>query len=473
MNQVDIAIVGGGPAGMAAAITLAVQGADFVMIDSYPQLGGHYFKQSPHKMVTPKKKDSRQLEYQDLMRQLESYKVNVLSDTSVWSIFPTEDDPAGYMLYVHGPHQIEAIQARYLLLTSGAYDRPLVFPGWQLPGVMTLGGAQMLIKGHGVRPGQRALVAGSGPLLLAAAASLIEAETEVVAMLDLASIWEGAWKAPQAFWGHTSRIKDAWHYGTTLKKHGVPILWGHTIFRAIGEDEVRSVAYGQVDSQWRPRLNTAKSVAVDTVCVALGFLPNLALTRHLGCEHHYDPDLDAFYPRHDQMMTTSLPDVYVAGDVTGLGGKDMSKLQGQVAALSILQKLPEIEPDDVTLWTQDLTKQIKREKRFIALLRERMRLRSGLNTLIEPDTLVCRCEMVQAQHITTAVEEGARDLKGIKLRTRCGMGACQGRYCEPQVRQLVAAAVKTRPDQVGYMTVRPPLIPLQIGDLLCKYSDEC
>lgn len=93
-------------------------------------------------------------------------------------------------------------------------------------------------------------------------------------------------------------------------------------------------------------------------------------------------------------MTTSLPDVYVAGDVTGLGGKDMSKLQGQIAALSILQKLQRAEPDDVTLWTQGLIKQIKREKRFIALLRDRMHLRPSLNALIEPDTLVCRCEMV-------------------------------------------------------------------------------
>ncbi|ETW99385.1 MAG: hypothetical protein ETSY2_40955 [Candidatus Entotheonella gemina] len=465
MSAVEVAIIGGGPAGLAAAVELAAHGVSLVLIDSYAQLGGHYFKQGPPEAAQPKTADDRQGEFEELMGALEAREVVTLSETSVWAMFPNGEG-MGFTLHLSGPHEIERLQAHYVVAAPGAYDRPLAFPGWQLPGVMTLGGAQMLLKGHGIRPGQRALVAGSGPLLLATAASLAEAGTEVAAVLDLASGWDGLRKAPQAFWGQFARLKDVWHYGSACLKYGIPIRFGQTIFQAMGEAAVTAAAYGRVDAQWRPRLDTAQTVEVDTLCVALGFLPNLALTRHLGCAHTYDPDVDAFYPQHDAAMETTVPGVYVAGDVTGIGGKALSKLQGQVAALGILQKLQYLTPSNAEAQLASLRRNIRAEQRFMAMLRDRMRIRPGLQQLIEPDTIVCRCEMVAAHQIHTAIREGARDLKGVKLRTRCGMGACQGRYCEPHVRQLVAAATCTTPDKVGHMAVRPPLLPLPISELL-------
>ncbi len=298
MSAVEVAIIGGGPAGLAAAIDLAAHRVNVVLIDSYAQLGGHYFKQGPPEAAEPRTANSRHSEFVELVGALEAREVVTLSETSVWAMFPHGED-TGFTLHLSGPHEIQRLRAHYVLVAPGSYDRPLAFPGWQLPGVMTLGGAQMLLKGHGIRPGQRALVAGSGPLLLATAADLAEAGTEVVAVLDLASGWEGVFKAPQAFWGQFARLKDVWHYSSTLLKHRIPIRFGQTLFRADGETAVTSVAHGRVDAQWRPRLDTAQIAQVDTVCVALGFLPNLALTRHLGCEHIYDADVDAFYPQHD------------------------------------------------------------------------------------------------------------------------------------------------------------------------------
>lgn len=463
MRSVDVAIIGGGPAGMAAAIELAQHDVNFVLIDSYPQLGGHYFKQQSAALTTPIKQSPRQAEFDQLTAAIEQRNVDILYETSVWTIFP-DADQTGFTLHLTGPHEIDALHARALLLAPGAYDRPLAFPGWELPGVITLGGAQMLVKGHGIRPGERALVAGSGPLLLAAAAGLAEAGTEVVAVLDLASIGDGLWKAPAAFWGQWARVRDAWHYTSTLRKHGVPIHFGQTVFRADGDPQVTSATYGKVDQHYRPRAETAQAVEVDTVCVALGFLPNLALTRHLGCDHRYDARLDAFYPIHNDEMQTNIDGVYVAGDVTGVGGKDLSKLQGRIAAFDILGKLEKIALDEKL----NFNTQLAAEERFLSMIHERMAIRAGLNELIEPDTVICRCEMVQAHQIETAIGEGARDLKGVKLRTRCGMGACQGRYCEPHTRQLVAAKIGSTPDQVGVMSVRPPLIPTQIGDLLAS-----
>ncbi|MEM7127788.1 MAG: NAD(P)/FAD-dependent oxidoreductase [Chloroflexota bacterium] len=472
MKKVDIAIVGGGPAGMAAAIELSKHQVNFTLLDSYPQLGGHYFKQPPRELAAPRghsvsKQSPRQIEFETLSGVIEKQNVDFLSETSVWAVFPDENG-AGFTLYLTGPYKVDSIHARYLLLTPGAYDRPLAFPGWQLPGVVTLGGAQMLLKGHGIRPGQRALVAGSGPLLLTAAAGLVEVGIQVVAVLDLASFWAGVPKAPVAFWGQWGRLKDVWYYGSMLARHRVPIHFGQTIFKANGNHQVISATYGKVDAQWQPRHETVQTVEVDTICVSLGFLPNLALTRHLGCAHRYDEQLDAFYPQHDANMATTVPNVYVAGDVTGVGGKDLSKLQGKMAALSLLHTLENITEEEKRLQTHALSLQIASEERFLSMLHQRMPIRPGLQQLVTPETVVCRCEMVQAHQIEMAIEEGARDLKGVKLRTRCGMGSCQGRYCEPHVRQLVASKTGTTPDQVGVMAVRPPLIPTPVGDLLAK-----
>ncbi len=467
MKQVDVAIIGGGPAGMAAAIELAAGGADLAVIDAYPQPGGHFFRQPPAEFSKESATaDSRQAEYVSLMASLERLNATILSETAVWSIFPAEESSAGYALHLHGPHPLRSIQARYLLLASGAYDRPMAFPGWHLPGVITPGGAQMLMKGHGILPGKRILVGGSGPLLLGAAAGLAKAGAEVVAVLDAASIWAGAFKIPRAFWGQTDRLKEAWDYGYTLKRKGVPILFGHTIFGALGETEVAAVAYGRVDAQGRPLKHTEKVIEVDTICVALGFLPNLTLTRHLECEHIYDATLDAFYPQHTETMETTVPNVYVAGDVTGVGGKDMSKLQGQVAGLNILGKLGRLPPEEVKLRVQALEPRLNREARFIHMLKDRLQVRPGLLELIDDDTIICRCEMVTAERIKAAIDDGAQDIRGVKLRTRCGMGPCQGRLCEPTVGHMIAHLTRQPREAVGKMSIRPPLSPVLIKDIL-------
>lgn len=467
MKHVEVAIIGGGPAGIAAAIELAAGGSSLLMIDAYPQPGGHYFKQPPQEFnIAGHPTDNHQAEYDSLMASVERLNVDILSQTAVWSIFPAEESSAEYTLYLQGPHDVHSLRAQILLLAPGAHDRPMAFPGWHLPGVITPGGAQMLLKGHGICPGRRALVAGSGPLLLAAAAGLAEAGTEVVAVLDVASVWDGLFKIPQAFWGQKNRLKEAWRYGDTLRRKRVPLLFRHTVFRAVGDEEVTAVAYGKVDARGQPLKHTEKVVDVDTICAALGFLPNLALTRHLGCEHVYDAVLDAFYPRHTDTMETTTPNVFVAGDVTGVGGKDMAKLQGQVAGLNILGKLGFLSPEQVRTRVKALAPNLNREARFIRMLRDRLQVRPGLLALVNEDTIICRCEMVRAGQIRAAIADGAQDIRGVKLRTRCGMGACQGRYCEPHVGHLIASVTKQSRETVGTMSVRPPLIPVLMNDIV-------
>ena len=460
----DIAIVGSGPAGMAAAAEFAQADVSVVLLDAYPQLGGHYYRQPPETFGQhPITSGQRQDDFEALRDRAAGSQIRRLAETSIWNIAKTDQ---GFLLQFTGPQKVRSVAAKVLLLAAGAYDRPFPFPGWHLPGVITLGGAQMLLKGHGIVPGKRILVGGSGPLLLAAAAGLVKAGAEVVAVLDMARLFEGMLRSPQTYWGQWGRLKEAWDYGRTLQKAGVPIKFGQTIFRADGAAEVESATYGSIDAMGRPQEGTATKVDVDTVCAALGFLPNIALSRLLKCEHHYDARLDAFYPIHNQAMETNVANLFVAGDITGVGGKDLSKMQGRIAAWNMLSRLERLTSVDAKNCVDTLTPAMAKERRFLDVMHERMRIKPGTLDLLQDETIVCRCEMTTAGDVRNAVRQGATDLRGVKLRSRTGMGACQSRYCEQTTAQLIMQETGADRLSVGTTSVRPPIIPVRAADML-------
>ncbi len=469
MRMVDVAIIGGGPAGMAAAAEMVGHNVNIALIDAYPQLGGHYFRQppdalGPHALTNgPRQKEFAAL--RETIVAAVDQTVYHLPATSIWHI-SREDE--GFVLHLIGPHKNKSVEAKVLLVAAGAYDRPFPVPGWHLPGVLTLGGVQMLLKGHGILPGKRILVGGSGPLLPASAAGLVKAGADVIAVLDIARINTGMMRSPLAFWGQWSRWKELWAYGRTLQKAATPIKFGQTIFEILGKNRVEAVSYGPVDADGRADWSRATTVEVDTVCAALGFLPNIAITRLLKCDHRYDAQLDAFYPVHTESMESSVSDVFVAGDITGVGGKDLSKMQGQIAAWHILQRLAKISGDEAASLSSALRSAIKRERQALAILCERMRVKPAYFTLMQEETIACRCEMVTVGEIREAIEQGATDLRGMKLRTRCGMGACQSRYCEQTIAQLIMQETGADRESVGTSSIRPPIIPIRAAEMLEK-----
>ena len=469
-KQVDVVIIGTGPAGMAAAAELnnhtSSDGLSVLILDAYPQMGGHYYRQpAPEFGNHPLTSGKRQQEFEELQQRATKTQITILHETTVWSVFK-ETGEQGFEIRANGPEQGYTIHCRVLLGCPGAYDRPFPFPGWHLPGVITLGGAQMLLKGHGILPGQRVLVSGSGPLVLAAAAGLSEAGAEVVAVLDTASVLEGGTRAPFSLFGQLGRLKEGWDYLKKIRKGGAPLKFRHAIFEASGQDSVEAATYGPIDGAGRPLRDQAVTVEVDMICSALGFLPNIALTRLLKCDHFYDARLDAYYPTITLQMETTVPNFFVAGDVTGIGGKDISKKQGQIVAWEILARLNQMPAEVANKHAAPLRKEIAAEQRFLDILCERMRIKPGFQEFLQDDTVICRCEMIDLATIREAIHEGADDLRGIKLRTRCGMGACQSRYCEQSVAQIIIAETGCARDAVGTTSVRPPLIPVPMGHMI-------
>ena len=485
----DVAVIGGGPAGIAAAANIADGGASVVLLDHGTNLGGHYYKPLPDSFegkYTPLDRTNVN-ELQKWASLLATRQVELLDQAEVWGIFKTPINSTGetnleagsngkYLFSVQAEHPTEdliSIHTKAIVLAPGVYDRPLPFPGWELPGVTTPGAVQMMLKKQGLLPGKRVLVCGTGPLLMVVAASLVEEGVEVAALLDTCGIFDGMTCLPGALGGLRSRMREAFQSATTLAYHRVPFLFNHAIFQALGNADtgVTGAIIGKINEIGSPVPASEKEIEVDSICCGYGFIPSIALTLHLGCRHIYDPNLGANIPWHDERMRTSVPSVLVAGDVTGVGGKPLAVLQGKLAGLSALEELHYLTEKDANQQRNQLSGAVRREERFSRWLWHRYQIKEGLLDLANDETLICRCENVRLGEIRQSLADGARDLYGIKLRTRLGMGSCQGRYCMTNAAMLISKQTGCPVEDLGIQSVRPPVFPVRLKHIAGEYQE--
>lgn len=269
-------------------------------------------------------------------------------------------------------------------------------------------------------------------------------------------------------------MREAFQSVKTLAYHRVPFLFNHAIFQALGNGDtgVKSAIIGKINEIGNPIAGSENEIEVDSICCAYGFMPSIALTLHLGCRHIYDPNLGANIPWHDEHMRTNVPGVMVAGDVTGVGGKPLAVLQGKVAGLSALEELDYLKEEDANQRRNQLSGAVRREERFSRWLWNRYRIKKGLLDLADDETLICRCENVRLVEIRKSLTDGARDLYGIKLRTRLGMGSCQGRYCMTNAAMLISKYTGCSVDDLGIQSIRPPIFPVRLKHIAEEYKEQ-
>ncbi len=446
---VDLAIVGAGPAGMAAAELAASFGLDTCLLDVFPQPGGQYGKQLPE-------------EYGAGEVQVPPAGVRWLRASTVWSIAP------GFSLRVAGPHGVRHICAQQVILAPGAHDRPVPFPGWTLPGVLMAGAAQTMLKGQGILPGKRVLLDGTGPLQFALAHQLTEAGAQVVAICDSnrASLaWVGLLGA---LWGQWARLGEAITYFRTIWKHHIPWLRGHTVFAAQGREAVESAVIGRIDCQGTPIPGSERTVEVDAICLGFGFLPNRQLAQVAGVRFAWDAKGEQDFPETSDRMETSSPGLYVAGDGAVVRGSQAAVLQGRLAALAAAQRAGRIDKATGERRARPWLSALARERRFAAALERAYPFLPRLWDLVQDDTVICRCEEVRAGEIKAAIAAGAVTADAVKRRTRAGMGRCQGRMCRQSIEHLIAASAGTHPAAHGLGRVRPPVLPIPLGELATR-----
>ncbi|MEO3844909.1 MULTISPECIES: NAD(P)/FAD-dependent oxidoreductase [unclassified Streptomyces] len=433
-----VVVIGGGPAGMAAARAAARHGVRVLLVDSGAALGGQYHRQNS-------------LAGRD--RFALPPGVGHLPHTVVWALEPVPE--GGHRVHLHtgpadGPGRTaRSVATRALVLATGAYDRALPFPGWDLPGVYTAGAAQALAKGQGVRVGERVLVAGTGPFLLPVAASLTAAGAGVAGVLEAAEPVTAWLRRPAdavAGWRKSGELAG---YGALLARHRIPYRRRTAVVAAHGTDRVEAVTTARLTSGWEIVPGSERRVEADAVCVGFGFVPQVETALAAGCA------LDGGFVAVDAAQATSVPGVFAAGELTGVGGAGPAAAEGEVAGVAAAKLLgARPAPPAAAL------RRVRAGRGFAAALARAYPVPDGWRTWLADDTLVCRCEEVPYGELRRAVREReALGVRAVKLVSRAGLGQCQGRVCGPNVACLTGLA-----DAAAFAR-RPIASPVRLGEL--------
>ncbi|WP_419993140.1 NAD(P)/FAD-dependent oxidoreductase [Streptomyces boninensis] len=434
-----VVVIGGGPAGMAAARAAAQAGAEVLLVDSGAALGGQYHRQNSlsggERFTLP-------------------VGVEHLAESEVWAL---ESVPGGQRVHVRtGPADSperagRTVDTPALVLATGAYDRALPFPGWELPGVFTAGAAQALAKGQGIAVGDRVLLAGTGPFLLPVAESLAGVGAEVTEVLEAGDPVTGWLAAPAGVVaGGRGRAAELARYAALLGRARIPYRRRSTVIEAHGTERVEAATVARLDAGWRVVPGSERRVPVDAVCVGFGFTPQLELAVGVGCE------LVGGFVAVDIAQATSTPGVFAAGELTGIGGAELAAAEGEIAGTAAA-KLLGARPDPPVR----ALRQVRSGRRFAAALDRAYPVRDGWHTWLRDDTVVCRCEEVTCGELRRAVaDRDATGVRSVKLVSRAGLGPCQGRVCGRNVAEL------THLDDPGAAFARRPVAaPVRLGEL--------
>lgn len=470
-----VVIIGAGPAGLACAATLLESDAavHVTVVDAGSGPGGQYWRQ-PAPSDDPagvRPETLRELHhdvgtFEALRSRLDagrrSGRADLLVEHQVWTVVSRGD---GFVVHAvdrsSGPGRERRVEvaADVLVIATGAHDRSLPFPGWDLPGVMTAGGLQALLKSGDVAAGARVAVGGTGPFLLPVAAGLARHGSTVVGVFEANSPLRWA-RELRAVAANAAKLREGGEYALALLRHRVPVHTRSMIVEAHGRDRVEAVTVARLDRTGRPVAGSDRRISVDAVGVGWGFSPQLDLAVTLGCE--LAPDASGTPVVHvDEWQRTSRPGVFAAGETCGVGGAALAVAEGRLAAYGLLRGRDVGTSGVVTR----LRGGIARMRAFAAALHRAHPVPSGWVETLRPDTIVCRCEEVSVVSVRHAVtDRGANGSRQVKQLTRAGMGWCQGRVCGYAV-DLFAQGGPAAPSE------RLVAAPVPLG-LLTRSADE-
>ncbi len=453
LSPTPLTVIGAGPAGILAAYSAAQSGVEVTIIDENQLPGGQYYRQSSPEIKLPS--TLRHSEADTFYTKLDHPKIRVLNNQIVWGVFE------GKMLALSDQTGTTQLPVDKVVLACGAYERPMAFPGWTLPGVIGAGATMRMVKTQGLLPGKRVLLAGLGPLQLPLASLLLDLGVEVVCIAEAANPFAKLGSVPPML-GHPNRLIEAASYFYTLQKHKTRFLFHHAIIRAEGAEQVERATIASLDSTGNPIPVTEKTFDVDCVCLGYGFLPLFQLPLAFGCELQYNQDLRWYTPIHKENMETTSPGIFVAGDVTDMGGASVAAAEGQVAGLSAAHQLGYLDDDAYKKQVQPVMAELRRLNRLAKSLQKIYSFPEGLSFLANDDTTICRCEEITLGRLKEVLSDGVENLSQVKRLSRAGMGYCQGRICSVLVALYVNKICGNPLDTITPFMVRPPIHPIPL-----------
>lgn len=456
MAEPVIVVVGAGPAGLRSAAVLAEAGLRPVLLDEAARPGGQIYRQPPAGAERPAA-DLYGLEAgrARALHGLPTALADALDyrpGTLVW-------DVAGTRLDLLGPEGRATLAADRLVLATGAMDRVLPFPGWTLPGVFTLGAAQIALKAQGLAIGRRVALIGAGPLLPLVAHQYAAAGIGLAAVLDATPFGAKLRALPGMATLPATLGKGLW-YTLRAASRGAVIRSGVSGFAVEGDDRVAGLSFESGGRRHR--------VACDAVGASFGLRSETQLADLAGCRFAFDETLRQWLPERGPEGRSSRPDVYLAGDGAGIVGADAAELQGERTALALLADLG--RPVDAARIAR-LDGALARQRRFRTALEAAYPYPGAVAEAIGDDEVVCRCEGITAGTLRRAAgERDAREMNRLKALTRVGMGRCQGRICGTAIAEIVAAETGTTPEAAGFNPPRLPLRPVPLDAVLAATS---
>ncbi len=453
----DVLVIGAGPAGLAAAAAAAEAGADVVLVDERSRPGGQYFKQ-PSAGLGLDELDRQHRQGRALIERVRRTGTAILEATHVWAVFGRD------RVHAASAEKVYALRPKRLVLATGAYERGVPMPGWTLPGYLTTGAAQTLLRSYGVVPGRRVLVSGNGPLNLQVAAELVRAGANVVALAELARVM-----SPRHVLGLARMTVTAPGLVATglddiraLMGARVPVLHGSAIVRASGATRVEQATVMRIDGAGRPIEGTERTFAVDAICAGFGFLPSNEIARALGCRHRFDAGLGQLVAVVGPTGRSSVDDVWIVGDSGGVAGARVAQASGFLAGLEAAGVDASAPLTQEAAVVRHERRRAERFQRALSGLYAAPRL---LDQLAEPATLVCRCESVPLGAIEDAYASGIRESGAVKRVSRAGMGSCQGRYCGAFLSELGARSHGGAPGELSGFAPASPFKPVPISSV--------
>ncbi|MDE1187720.1 MAG: FAD-dependent oxidoreductase [Pantoea sp.] len=458
-RECDLLVLGAGPAGLSAARIAARAGANVMVIDERPQSGGQFFKPLAPSHTLHGKVPQQWRDGDSLLKETQAAGVDILQQATVWAAFSAQE------IGVIWRDQTLLIRPQQLIIATGAYERPVPFPGWTLPGVMTTGAGQTLAKAYRVIPGERVVVSGNGPLNLQFAAELVDSAGKVVEVLERAAkpgikmlrqILTMAKVAPELLF-------KGRHYLSMLKKNRVAVRWGYEVVAAHGQDRLERITVMAVDQHGQRIPGSSREIACDVLCLGHGFIPSTDLARSLGCKQQLAATpFSTPTIKTDADGATSIAGVYVIGDGARLGGAQIAQTRGQLAGIRALQALGKTaEGIDIH---QLKTRLAKAEDFQQALWQVYQAPPVSLQSLAD-ETVICRCENITLGSLRSAISAGMDTPAALKRNLRTGMGLCQGRTCSGMVAQLVTEMTGRQKQTSGFYAPRFPVRPVPIAAL--------
>jgi len=442
----DVLVIGGGAGGLSAAIAAARAGASVVVLDERKVSGGQYYKQSATGTVL----DAQQQGGADLLAEATASGAHILGGVEIWGAF----DPL-LVLAQRGNTPIVA-SPKTIIVATGAYERPIMVPGWTLPGVMTTGAAQTLWRSYGTLPGKRVAVCGSGPLNLQVALELAIGGAEVVRLADsaphpltrpFAALGMAVADPALALKGIAMEAR--------LRKARVAMRNNSTLVHV-------EVLGDALAATFQNRRSAQDTIIVDALCMNAGFEPQNEILRLLGAAMVYDPTMGHLRCQTDSAMQTKTQGVYAVGDCKGLGGAPAACVEGAIAGAHAAKATG--HGDAYNMFAA--ARALRRHRRFQSRLWRLYDTAPVPADVISDETTMCRCEGLSFGDVRCGLNNKLGHAGDLKRATRVGMGRCQGRYCGPIAARMVSDATGKAMEDLSFFAPRVPIKPVAISAIL-------